>query len=129
MARCSLLYDQMANNLAIGVAGLFQFRSSCSIELELCFDVEAFGLFFNRVCQVALAPRVDVTHFSAQGSDKRANPFDGPRRPLLRWLRRLGSTRFRSLSIATHSVCYEHVFIRTKRHGFDESRLYIRDAS
>ena len=64
MARCSLLYDQMANNLAIGVAGLFQFRSPCGIELELCLDVEAFGLLFNRVCQVALAPRVDLAYFS-----------------------------------------------------------------
>ena len=67
----------MANNLAIGVAGLFQFRSSCGIELELCLDVEAFGLLFNGVCQVALAPWVDVTHFSAQGSDEFANSFDG----------------------------------------------------
>ena len=67
----------MANNLAIGVAGLFQFRSSCGIELELCFNVEAFGFLFNRVCQVAFAPRVDFANFSTQRSDERANSFDG----------------------------------------------------
>ena len=77
MARCSLLYNQMANNLAIGVAGLFQFRSASGIELELCLYIEAFGFLFNRVCQVALAPRVDLAYFSAQRSDERANPFDG----------------------------------------------------
>ena len=77
MARCLLLYDQMANNLAVGVAGLFQFRSSSGIEFELCFDVEAFGFLFNRVCQVAFAPRVDFANFTTQGPDERANPFDG----------------------------------------------------
>ena len=77
MARCSLLYDQMANNLAIGVAGLFQFRSSCGIELELCLYVEAFGFLFNGVGQVSLTPWIDLAYFPTQRSDKRANPFDG----------------------------------------------------
>ena len=76
MARSSLLYNQMANNLAIGVAGLFQFWSASGIELELCLYVETFGFLFNRVCQVALAPRIDLTHFSTQRSNERANPFD-----------------------------------------------------
>ena len=77
MARCSLLYDQMANNSAVGVASSFQLRSAFGIELELCLDVEAFGFLLDRVGQVALAPWVDLTHFSAQRSDERANTSGG----------------------------------------------------
>ena len=65
MARCSPLYDQMANNLPVCVAGLFKFGGSRCVEFELCFDVEAFGFLFNRVRQATFAPRVDLIDFSA----------------------------------------------------------------
>ena len=67
----------MANNFAIGVAGLFQLGRTGRIELKLSFDVVAFGVVVHWVSQVSLAPRIYFADLSAKRPHKRANFIGG----------------------------------------------------
>ena len=50
---------------SLGVASLFELGSPRRVELELRFYVVAFGVFLDRVSKIALAPRIDLVHFTA----------------------------------------------------------------